>query len=89
MPEGERTSAAPQGLAVANDEFRLVAQTGGFRADRQRTFRFRIVGTDGTTVRDFDVEHEKRLHLIVVRRDLTRYAHVHPVEQPDGSWAVR
>ena len=87
MAEGEQ-AAAPQGLAVANDEFRLEADTAGFRPGQERTFRFRIVDTDGETVRDFEVEHEKRLHLIVVRRDLTRYVHVHPVEQADGSWTV-
>jgi hypothetical protein len=78
----------PQGLSVANDEFRLVADTDGFAPGREREFRFRIVDHDGATVRDFELEHEKRLHLIVVRRDLTRYVHVHPVEHADGSWTV-
>ena len=32
----------------------------------------------GATVRDFDVEHEKRMHLIVARRDLTGFQHLHP-----------
>lgn len=85
MDEGP---AVPQGLSVANDEFRLVAETEGFVPGREREFRFRIEDRDGATVRDFDVEHEKELHLIVARRDLTRYVHVHPVEQADGSWTV-
>lgn len=85
---GQEHAAGPEGLAVANDKFRLVAPTDGFEAGRSTKFRFRIVGHDGSTVRDFDVEHTKKLHLIVVRRDLTRYVHVHPVEQADGSWTV-
>ena len=40
------------------------------------------------TVRDFDVEHTKRMHVIVVRRDLTGFQHVHPVQRPDGTWSV-
>ena len=32
----------------------------------------------GAPVRDFDVEHEQRMHLIVVRRDLTGFQHLHP-----------
>jgi hypothetical protein len=84
----EDAPALPQGLSVANDEFRLVAETEGFTPGRERKFRFRIQDRDGETVRDFEIEHEKRLHLIVVRRDLTRYVHVHPVEQADGSWTV-
>jgi hypothetical protein len=31
---------------------------------------------------------EKRLHLIVVRRDMTGYQHVHPVMADDGTWSV-
>ena len=33
---------------------------------------------DGQPVRDYEVEHEKRMHLIVVRRDLTGFQHLHP-----------
>jgi hypothetical protein len=81
-------AALPQGLSVANDEFRLVAGTDGFTPGRERELRFRIEDRQSATVRDFDIEHEKELHLIVVRRDLTRYVHVHPVAQADGSWTV-
>jgi hypothetical protein len=39
-------------------------------------------------VRDFDVEHTKRMHLIVVRRDMTGFQHLHPTAAPDGTWSV-
>jgi hypothetical protein len=39
-------------------------------------------------VRDFDVEHTKRMHLIVVRRDLTGFQHLHPSENADGTWSL-
>ena len=39
-------------------------------------------------MRGFDVTHEKRMHLIVVRRDTAAFQHVHPVQRPDGSWSV-
>ena len=41
-----------------------------------------------TTVRDFDVEHEKRMHLIVARRDLTGFQHLHPEQAADGTWTT-
>ncbi|MCV4796720.1 hypothetical protein OFB84_32845, partial [Escherichia coli] len=52
--------------------------------------RLRIVTDgDGQAVRDaFEVEHEKRLHLIVARRDTAIFRHVHPEQQTDGSWTV-
>ena len=32
--------------------------------------------------------HEKDLHLIVVRRDLAGFQHVHPMRAADGTWSV-
>ena len=42
------------------------------------TWRFRIVDCNGEAVRDFEPEQTKKLHLIVVRTDLTGYEHLHP-----------
>ena len=39
-------------------------------------------------MRDFDVEHTKRMHFIVVRRDMTGFQHLHPTESADGTWSV-
>lgn len=36
----------------------------------------------------FDEVHEKRFHLFVISQDLDHYAHVHPEQQLDGSWAL-
>jgi hypothetical protein len=49
---------------------------------------FRIIQEDGTTVTDFDEAHGERSHLIVVRRDLTQFQHLHPELEPDGTWRV-
>jgi hypothetical protein len=34
------------------------------------------------------MEHERRMHTIVVRRDLTGFQHVHPRLRADGTWSV-
>ncbi|HTI32380.1 MAG TPA: hypothetical protein VL422_01810 [Miltoncostaea sp.] len=86
---GGHAAAAPAGLAVADDGVRLVAERTTLPAGRTVTWRFRIVGDDGRAVTRFDVEHERRMHLIVVRRDLTGYRHLHPVMAADGTWSVR
>jgi len=80
----EPASVALPGLAVAQDGHRLVLT----RADRTGV-AFRIVGEDGATVRSFDLEHAKRLHLIVVRRDLEGFRHLHPEMAQDGTWSTR
>ena len=79
---------AVRGLAVAEDGLRVVVDDPELRRGREEALRFRIVGEGGETVRDFDVEHEKRMHLILARRDLTGFQHLHPEQAPDGSWST-
>jgi hypothetical protein len=89
--EGEHGGdmAAPAGLAVEQDGYRLVAERAEFTAGRAAPYVFRIVGPDGLTVRDFDVEHERRLHLIVAGRFADApFLHLHPRQRRDGSWSV-
>jgi hypothetical protein len=80
--------AAVRGLAVAAGGVRLVVERPELRRGRDEEIRFRIVGDDGAVVRDFEVTHEKRMHLIVVRRDLTGFQHLHPELGADGTWTA-
>jgi hypothetical protein len=81
--------SAPAGLAVEQDGYRLVHERDMFTAGRVANYDFRIVGPDGETVRDFDVEHERRLHLIVVgRAPDAPFLHLHPLQLADGSWTA-
>jgi hypothetical protein len=84
--DGAGATSAP-GLAVADGGLRLVAPAAA-RAGVTERFGFRIVDGHGATVRDFDVEHTKRLHFIAVRRDLTGFQHLHPEQAADGSWST-
>jgi hypothetical protein len=79
---------ALRGLAIAEDGLRVVVEDPELRRGHEETLRFRIVDERGQTVRDFDVEHEKRMHLILARRDLTNFQHLHPEQAADGSWTV-
>jgi hypothetical protein len=77
-----------RGLAVSADGLTLrLARTAAARAERFE-LTFGIADRRGRTVRAFDTEHTKRMHLIVVRRDLTGFQHLHPVQRADGSWSV-
>ncbi|MGI9019240.1 MAG: DUF4396 domain-containing protein [Solirubrobacterales bacterium] len=49
---------------------------------------FRVIDEDGSAVTDFEVEHERQMHLIVVRRDLTGFQHLHPEMAGDGTWST-
>jgi hypothetical protein len=78
-----------RGLAVAAGDLRVVVDDPELRRGRDETLRFRIEAASGETVRDFDVEHEKRMHLILARRDLTGFQHLHPEQLADGTWETR
>ncbi len=89
MTHGEHGEGeAPGGLAIAQDGYRLELDRADFAAGERRDLTFRIVGPDGEVVRDFEEEHEAPLHLIVVRRDLTGYQHLHPEMDAAGTWSV-
>ena len=80
-------AAEVHGLAVANDAgLQLEVLTPELRRGREQRLAFRILDERGEPVRDYDVEHERRMHLIVVRRDLTGFQHLHPVLRADGAW---
>jgi hypothetical protein len=89
MTETHGKAADPvRGLAIADDGLRVVVEDPELTRGREQTLRFRIVDERGETVRDFDVEHEKRMHLILARRDLTGFQHLHPEQAADGSWSA-
>ena len=85
---GDAAAQPVRGLAVAADGLRLEADAE-LRRGRTEQLNFRVVDDRGRTVRDFDLEHEKRMHLIIARRDLTGFQHLHPRQRADGSWATR
>ena len=80
---------APAGLALAQDGYRLVPQREALVSGRPERYVFRILGPNGSVLRDYDVEHERRLHLIVVGRSPnTHFLHLHPSRRPGGAWTV-
>ncbi|MER7456361.1 hypothetical protein [Micromonospora sp. NPDC126480] len=83
------TGHGPGGLEVSRDGWRLALETASLVAGRPGELAFRIVGPDGATLTDFEVVHERRMHLILVGRDLAGYQHVHPEMAPDGTWRTR
>ncbi|MET8365238.1 hypothetical protein ABZU53_16910 [Micromonospora sp. NPDC005194] len=79
----EVTDQTPGGLLVSDRGYTLVPV-----AAPAGEFAFRIGGPDGRPVTGYDVAHDKRMHLIVARRDLSGFRHVHPDLAPDGTWRV-
>ncbi|MDZ5661283.1 hypothetical protein SFC79_05845 [Nocardioides sp. S-58] len=76
------------GLTARADGFTLALADREVRAGRTR-LDFRVLTSSGRPLLDYTREHEKDLHLIVVRRDLTGFQHVHPrLDRATGTWSV-
>ncbi|MCE7003793.1 hypothetical protein LWC34_13285 [Kibdelosporangium philippinense] len=85
---GAASSEGPAGLASAKDGYHFQPSSTTFATGTTTPFAFKITKNDGSALTAFDVEHDKRMHLIVVRRDLAGFQHVHPEMAPDGTWTV-
>jgi hypothetical protein len=85
MPEPD----LPGGLRVSQGGYTLHLGTTRAAAGQAVPISFTIGRSgDDDPVTEFDVQHEKRLHLIVVRRDLSGFQHVHPTMAADGTWST-
>ena len=69
--------AEATGLTARADGFTLALADRTPAAGRTR-LDFQVLTSSGRPLLDYTREHEKDLHLIVVRRDLTGFQHVHP-----------
>ncbi|QIG44707.1 hypothetical protein G5V58_19695 [Nocardioides anomalus] len=76
------------GLAASADGWTLALDAAEAAPGPQR-IAFTITGADGAPLTAYDEQHERDLHLVVVRRDLTGFQHVHPTLDADtGEWSV-
>jgi hypothetical protein len=80
--------AAVGGLSLSSGGLTLAPAETTFRAGRAQPLRFEITNAGGVPITTFAVVHDKPLHLIVVRRDLTGFQHLHPTMAPDGTWSI-
>ncbi len=81
----------------------VMADPGAIVAGQPVTLKFKVFasrevrGSDGqltgkrenVPVTEFDVAHEKTMHLVIARKDLGVYAKEHPVLQRDGNFVLK
>jgi hypothetical protein len=82
------TSHEPAGLGVSADGYTLRLRQTQMERGRARELQFAIEDGSGDPVTEFDELHERRLHLIVVRRDGTGFRHLHPEMDVTGTWTT-
>ncbi|MFT4164661.1 MAG: heavy-metal-associated domain-containing protein [Microlunatus sp.] len=85
----EESSESSRGLSLAQHGYVLGPVTAPRLVGTAGQLSFTITDAEGSPVTDFAVSHEKRLHLIVVRTDGSRFRHVHPrLDDSTGTWSL-
>src|SRR5258705_7344865 len=99
-PPATATTAIPShshGGAVVGDLGGFSLSAGGFTLvpsqplvvpATRRQFAFKIVGPDGKPVTKYIVNHEKNLHFIAIKHDLSGFQHLHPTMAEDATWST-
>ena len=83
-----REMSAPAGLGISEGGYVLRISPTQLGRREARELRFSINDAGGLPVTDFDELHERRMHLIVVRRDGAQFRHLHPEMDEAGTWTV-
>jgi len=58
------------------------------KAGAQVRLTLTITGGDGLPVANYEINHEKKLHLIAISRDLSQFVHVHPDYEGQGKFRI-
>lgn len=81
--------ATPAGVSLSAGGFTLAPVTAPAVTGEQGELSFRILDGSGTAVTAYTPQHEKELHLIVVRSDGAQFRHVHPaLDRGTGTWSI-
>lgn len=86
--EAAPASALPGGLLATDQGYTLELDRPNTTTAAQAPTSFRILDRTGAPVTQYTTSHDKDLHLIVVRRDMAAFQHVHPVLDAAGTWSV-
>lgn len=79
------------GSPISMPDFRLRVDTTPrvLRAGQPTRFHFSVYHPlSGVQATSFATIHDKLFHLFVISRDLQEFAHIHPEQQSDGSFAI-
>jgi hypothetical protein len=85
---GGEEQDAVRGLAVAENGLKLRVDQRELPRGRRAKLSFTVVDATGEAVRDFQAEHTKKVHLIVARRDLIGFQHLHPKQDKNDRWST-
>jgi hypothetical protein len=72
-------------------DYRLDFQTvpAVVRPGQRATLKFGVFHPgSGELIKKFELVHERPYHLFVISQDMEHFEHIHPAQQPDGTWSI-
>lgn len=84
---GGAAASQPGGLMISEHGYTLNVDSAILDNGR-KTVTFQVTGPDGKPVTKYNPTHDKELHFIAVRRDMTGFQHVHPTMDQAGTWST-
>jgi hypothetical protein len=83
------TLVAGDPMATADYVMRMTTEPKAVKPGQTTKFRLTVLHPlTGAPVTQFAEVHDKLFHLFVVSRDMSQWAHVHPVLEKDGSFTI-
>src|SRR5918996_5677173 len=89
--KGESANNKPADQSHRSYEIEVIEKptTNQITLNEPTTIKYRVKDDEGNVVTDFAIAHEKIMHFIVVRKDLTQFQHLHPdFNQETGEFSV-
>ncbi|MFF2288652.1 hypothetical protein [Peribacillus butanolivorans] len=83
MNHGDMTPSSQKDNTNVEFSFKENPESG-----KQIPLDIKVNNKDGKPIKDFEVEHEKLMHLIVVSKDLSYFDHIHPEYKGNGLFTV-
>jgi hypothetical protein len=67
----------------------VTSDTSNVLPGKSTTITYQIKNDKGEIVKNYDVVHEKNMHFIAVRKDLTNFQHLHPTfDETSGEFSI-
>ncbi|MEV0453838.1 hypothetical protein [Catellatospora methionotrophica] len=76
------------GLSVSSLGYTLTPTQTVYGSTGLQKFAYTIKGSGAQTATQFATVHDKPMHLVIARRDLSGFQHLHPTMGSDGTWSV-
>lgn len=90
-PSWEDEALPDTGGPLLSDDVQAIWSIGeseSSEAEDVKRVRLEIRHRDGRPVEDFEINHEKLLHLMVVSKDLSSFNHIHPDYKGEGVFEI-